>query len=1318
MKNRDLSFVLVPLAAALAFYFPVMSSSRPGGAEPAAQEVRPAETETAPRSEPSPEAAAHPLTGLKDTQSNAAAMIYQFMGVDRKACRGCEDDVICTDKGIPSSQYLLEFMVVTLPDPRESRLSYLFDRNLEAVQRAIEASGYVFDRYDFPWQGKANGGDKPVDRQPGVILFRSTSLNIVTRCPSEDPQEQMLEKITMPSGRLLVLFVVGETPTNGVDKPALRNAFDQITLLSRWKKAGQTNFEILPCLPFPEHDRCQSPVARKCGDPNLKNESGREIRVLGPTFSGSEDSFELAIESWLDASFELKDRPILSVISGSATSINPCRFCSRITTPGQPRFQSTVPLNQQSIEAFKQYLLKLDDGAAEGKIAILKEANTAYGQASVRPGQRASSLKKEENELPQLDADTLEALVRGMARLEKAPTQCPDPKPAKNDESWLIEVPFPLHISQLRIASEKAKSNRQGSSPDLRNIRRPLLPLLLDEGNETNDVVPLFSKLQPASLEVEFSRLLDEINRERVRYIGIISTDVKDSIFLVAEIRKHCPNAMVFLFFADMIYFRPEVNVDLQGTVVITPYPLIGPNQFWSYPFSGTDSRFQFPTHITQGVYNATLALLGLADHMLEYGEPFEESGKVQSRIPALWVTVIGRYGFMPVKLLPYYNDDYVMPLAKKDRQPQQAILNLGGGLNSKTSTTVILLLIVLGLVVPVATLAQLIKSRNPEFIESFPPTRQLNRSWFGEMFGDPVFVEYKLKKRFYLLLCCACLLAVYLPLIWVFLLPSWVHWKLPYLHGNGEKPFLWVKVMIGIVMSFSLIAAVWLWGSVADWLYLLARKKLRRTTNLVRRFAGREPLAAPEARDHRVHTVSPVAILASVIVLIAIIGMGYLLAVNRAPSTHIFFFVRATDLTSGVSPLLPILLLGAAAFLCAFCSLRRWNLLERIHRPKSWELGLSDDKLPVTHSFLGFEPWNEAGAGNPPPNSFIGFREMEKRVTHSLSCFSFDLPAWPLLCLIVLVPTLYVMSYRFIPTLEGPGFDLLFRLAFTLVSLVMTLTFLRFVASWIELRRLLRRLSCHPLLADLVGKEGGGFDSLPRINVMSPAPNYTSLTLSAQHAIRLCRTPGAENNPAIITDVKKIEENLHALLEAKSRDDWPAVARIRSEMQARFSALSEQVARKLESGWGLSETPAPPPSSEWTKPAEIFLAGRILAFLHYVLAHLQNLVIFVNAGMLLLLLTVTSYPFQPHDLLLLFGWLLILSVVATTIFIFVQMDRDKVLSLFSGGVPGQLNWNRDFIMRIAIHGVLPILALLSVQFPEALQQILSWLRLMQGGGN
>src|SRR5207237_1598625 len=97
----------------------------------------------------------------------------------------------------------------------------------------------------------------------------------------------------------------------------------------------------------------------------------------------------------------------------------------------------------------------------------------------------------------------------------------------------------------------------------------------------------------------------------------------------------------------------------------------------------------------------------------------------------------------------------------------------------------------------------------------------------------------------------------------------------------------------------------------------------------------------------------------------------------------------------------------------------------------------------------------------------------------------------------------------------------------------------------------------------------------------------------------------------------------------------------------------------------------------------------------------MQNLIVFVTMGLVLMLLAVTSYSFQPRNLLLLFNWSIILSAVALTLVVFVQMDRDKFLSTLSNTEPGQVTWNRDFISKVAVHGVLPILALLSAQFPE-----------------
>ncbi|MGH9847563.1 MAG: hypothetical protein ACREEM_53415, partial [Blastocatellia bacterium] len=518
------------------------------------------------------------------------------------------------------------------------------------------------------------------------------------------------------------------------------------------------------------------------------------------------------------------------------------------------------------------------------------------------------------------------------------------------------------------------------------------------------------------------------------------------------------------------------------------------------------------------------------------------------------------------------------------------------------------------------------------------------------------------------------------------------------------------------VVMLLSLMAAVWLWGSVADWIYLLVRRQMRvGLLNPLRRLFGRKPAGLVEEYP-RIHSVSPPAVIASLVALAAIMVVGYLLLANRGASTHIFFYVRTTNLTSGVSPLVPILMVGIAGFMCAYCSLRRWSLVERLHPVKHWELKLKPEDLPETRSFLNFEreePAQDDAQGKKTNSSFTGAGEMERRVVRLLRCPSLRLPAWPLVILLVLIPSGYVMLHRFIPTVEGIGFDFLFRTSFVLVSMSLALAFLRFICIWVALRGLLRRLSCHPLFA---GAADDKFAALPRINITAPAPNYTSLSLSSGHAIRLYQLTEDEGKTRLDAQVRRIEENLGELHEAKAQHDWQTGTLKRCEMQVRLAAVAGAVAALLEPRWSLSQPGAQAGDEAWTKQAETFLAGRLLAFLHYVLAHLQNLVVFVTAGMLLLLLAITSYPFQPRDLLLLFGWLLILTVVSTTLLIFAQMNRDKVLSLLSGGEPGKISWNRDFLWRIFIHGLIPILALLSVQFPEAIQQIFSWLSFMQGG--
>jgi hypothetical protein len=73
------------------------------------------------------------------------------------------------------------------------------------------------------------------------------------------------------------------------------------------------------------------------------------------------------------------------------------------------------------------------------------------------------------------------------------------------------------------------------------------------------------------------------------------------------------------------------------------------------------------------------------------------------------------------------------------------------------------------------------------------------------------------------------------------------------------------------------------------------------------------------------------------------------------------------------------------------------------------------------------------------------------------------------------------------------------------------------------------------------------------------------------------------------------------------------------------------------------------------------------------------------------------------------------LSFIATVFWIFVQMDRDTVLSLLNGTEPGQINFSRELVLRTFLYLGVPLLALLGAQFPESLGKIISVFTAAQG---
>jgi hypothetical protein len=120
-------------------------------------------------------------------------------------------------------------------------------------------------------------------------------------------------------------------------------------------------------------------------------------------------------------------------------------------------------------------------------------------------------------------------------------------------------------------------------------------------------------------------------------------------------------------------------------------------------------------------------------------------------------------------------------------------------------------------------------------------------------------------------------------------------------------------------------------------------------------------------------------------------------------------------------------------------------------------------------------------------------------------------------------------------------------------------------------------------------------------------------------------------------------------------------------------------------------------------------VAIRYIALIRYALLHLKNQLSFMTVGFMLLAIAINGYSFQGEGF---FRWwltsiFLVLAIVVLAVF--VEMERDSTLSRLTNTEAGKLE--PGFYGRAAAAGALPLLAVLSSQFPAIGRFLFSWLQ-------
>lgn len=465
------------------------------------------------------------------TCPDAHELLQKYFGVS----------VPLTDSGATS----IDVVIAIIPDPIASHLDWAYDSNLEAIRRAMERSGYVADRFWLPWSSQGDTSRSRVQRllslaeqRPGVMLFRRAN-----------PAEKELR----------VVYIVGETPTGGVHKEALRRAID-------------------------ERDTLLLAPERSLGELQQPRRAADSLKIVGPVFSGSVVSMQRALWSWAARGTAVPrvvrvfsggatdNRNRGALICGTAEKADSNRACGPL---GKVEFKATVNSNARLQDVFNRRIRERL-GIAPSQVAYLREATTQYGQQSAN--------------------DT----VRG--------------------PSQPLDIPFPMNISSLRSQYSRNTDNMAGlGAPPTGRTAHTHFDLR-DPATAT-ETPPMMSDITPAGLELLLDQMARDITVHRIRMVGILATDVRDKLFLAVEMKKRIRDIQIFTFGSNILYLRPDFNEQLLGMYILSTYPLFPENQWWGRTFPSGE-RLSFASDIAEGTFNAMLLQLDKDALLEEYGDP------------------------------------------------------------------------------------------------------------------------------------------------------------------------------------------------------------------------------------------------------------------------------------------------------------------------------------------------------------------------------------------------------------------------------------------------------------------------------------------------------------------------------------------------------------------------------------------------------------------------------------------------------------------------------------------------------------------------
>jgi hypothetical protein len=445
----------------------------------------------------------------------------------------------------------IHMIVATLPDPDKTEMRLEFDRYVDALEKGAEIRGFHYTGYWFPWRSQQTGETPRKEDEVEAVLLRNEQPGILLFHNND--------------GERLFIFVVGETPTSGINRIQMAQALRyRQDLLDSYRKTTTPGGTSQRAGKQKGTGQCATSTASNAQPSNRQPAASGDGAQASETCTPKKP---LRVNAGLDGPLMIAGPHF----SGSFESLHEVLLQSGYLAPSadQSRWTQVISPNTSSDALIHRFTTQCD----RSRLCNFRSLSAAASATDKTVADYLSRLGYKKEQIAELVEDESGA---GDAQSYKEPGA--DSFPAGGEVSpFGLILTFPRELSAVRALSDQQSEQLAESGAKILSLAKTAAQVKLSgQGSIERDRPPTYaSEDQATEISIALEDRVRVIREKNIECVVVTATNPLDLIFLLDYVHDRLPNIRLVAEGADELEISHTHYIDLTGTIVVSSFPTV-----------------------------------------------------------------------------------------------------------------------------------------------------------------------------------------------------------------------------------------------------------------------------------------------------------------------------------------------------------------------------------------------------------------------------------------------------------------------------------------------------------------------------------------------------------------------------------------------------------------------------------------------------------------------------------------------------------------------------------------------------------------------